>query len=177
MLVEERLRVHQVDQLLVQKIHQEHGGNGTLSLYGDTINIGRKNSVVTNIKGDPVTINGTDFSTLTTTEEIYNDAYKGVFFVIEKIGNVVQCRISGELNENLNSSNNYETIYTLPTNARPKVSQINYILYNANLIGQFNVYTDGTIKLGYTRKVDAPTTNVSVSSGNKIYANITWITK
>ncbi len=143
-------------------------GTGTLNLKASTIDIGSSSST-TNFNGT-VNIGGTNYSTV----DSYTATTNGLTVSAYKIGKVVFIRINGSPTEEL-ASGVYYTLTTLPEGYRPPVNFTEYKLYNSSYLGQVSVATSGLLRLGYTRKVTAPTTNVAFPSSANVYLTTMYV--
>ena len=92
--------------------------------------------------------------------------FKGITIDAYKTGNVVFIMVHGTLNEQLDISNSYATIYTLPSDYRPIIGKFQYKMLEGDYKIACNMTTEGLIRIGYSK--NSNNNAVVLASGTKI---------
>lgn len=108
--------------------------------------------------------------------ELYDSqtfTYKGLTCVARRTGTITSIYVYGTVTEDLATINSYETLGTLKETLRPSISYINMTLLSTLWAGQLNAYTDGTLKLGYTRNYSTNAAS-NLTRDSSIYAHVVY---
>jgi hypothetical protein len=102
-------------------------------------------------------------------------AWRGLTCNAYREGKAIMITLRGTTTSVLDMASGYLPICTLPVGFRPVATHTQYCIYGAEWKGQLVLNVDGTVRLGYSRRLTA-TANEDIPTGTNIYITATFVT-